>query len=332
MLKYSHMESKDINIDLKPGEPYLNSLPIMLEGIQQFYPEGDSVEKPSTHACHELTYVRSGKIDYLIYGKRYRLEPGSTIVVRPNVPHSYVVIEECDITCIYLAYDMVRVKEHKELIVDPYYDFLRYKDQGGAGDKALAYGDMDLDMPDKEKFEHDPFRYAMMIRGRGRREIAHIIEEILKEDNAKEYGSVLMLQALTLQLLVHFSRAMTEEYEEQEQFRTGSAEKLVQIAKRYMDNNYDQEISIAGLADYVYLSQSYFTKAFREAFSDSPLNYLAKVRIDKACALLEETDDKVSNIANMVGFSSSQSFNAAFKRYMEQTPLQYRKQVRRAQN
>lgn len=308
------MDIKDINVNMHADDEYLEQLPIMLQGIQQAFPEADSVTKPSVHEHHELTYVRSGQIDYFIYGERYQLMAGSTIVVRPRVPHTFVVVEECEVAVVYLAYNKPKNGDtsEKQINLDPYNEFLSYAE----------------DIKVKDDDEEDLFRYAMMIRGKGRREIASIVESILQEDQQEEYGSVLMLQALTLQLLIQFSRALKEEYEEGKRVRTGQARELVQIAKEYIDNNYDHNISIGDLANHVYLSQGYFARAFRESFGISPLSYLSQVRIEKAATLLEETDIKIASISRKVGFSSPQRFNTAFKKSKGFTPMEFRKNYR----
>ena len=316
------MDIKDININMHADDEYLDQLPIMLKGILQAFTEANDVSKSSVHEYHELTYVRSGQLDYIIKGKRYTLVAGSTIVVKPNVPHSYVVVEECEIACVYLAYNSQESKEDKEngnssgINIDPYIDFLSYSDQ-------------------KDTKEHDdeenPFRYAMMLEGKGRREIAAIVEQILLEDNQEEFGNILMLQALTLQLLIQFSRALKAEYEERKNIRTGKAKELVRIAKDYLDNNYDRNISMAELANHVYLSPGYFARAFRETIGDSPMTYLLKVRVENACVLLEQSDVKISTICKWVGFSSPLRFNSAFKKFKNLTPMDYRRSYRENQ-
>jgi len=55
---------------------------------------------------------------------------------------------------------------------------------------------------------------------------------------------------------------------------------------------------------------------------------LINTRIERAKELLECTDEKVSEIALSVGFSSQQRFNEAFKKNTGMTPLEYRRKMR----
>ena len=92
-----------------------------------------------------------------------------------------------------------------------------------------------------------------------------------------------------------------------------------------MDENFDQGITVSDAAAYVFLSQGYFTRAFRDDTGISPMNYLMKKRIEKACKLLQNNEIKVSAISLQSGFSSPQRFNVAFRKQMGMTPMEYRK-------
>jgi AraC-like DNA-binding protein len=92
-----------------------------------------------------------------------------------------------------------------------------------------------------------------------------------------------------------------------------------------MDDNFDQGVTVAQAAQYVFLSQGYFTRAFAHETGMSPMNYLMKKRIERACLLLENNEIKVSAISLQSGFSSPQRFNVAFRKLMGMTPMEYRK-------
>ena len=99
----------------------------------------------------------------------------------------------------------------------------------------------------------------------------------------------------------------------------------MRIARDYIIENFDRDISVADAAGYVFLSQGYFTRAFRDETGMSPMAFLMQVRVARACKLLEQHDMKISGIATMVGFSSPQRFNAAFRKHTGMTPMQYRR-------
>ena len=146
----------------------------------------------------------------------------------------------------------------------------------------------------------------------------------------KEYGELAtrldQIDIRAHSLTSPFANAtMRNEWEESLRVKNGKAKELVLIAKQYMDDNFERGITVAEAAQYVFLSQGYFTRAFRDELSISPMNYLMQKRIDKACELLENNEIKVSSIAVQSGFSSPQRFNVAFRKLMGMTPMEYRK-------
>ena len=135
------------------------------------------------------------------------------------------------------------------------------------------------------------------------------------------------MQFLAMELLVFLSRAIREEWEESLRVKHGKARELVIIARDFLVQNHDRDISVADAAAYVFLSQGYFTRAFRDEIGMGPMAFLMQVRVNHACKLLEQQEIKVSGVALQVGFSSPQRFNVAFRKHMGITPLQYRQSV-----
>ena len=166
-----------------------------------------------------------------------------------------------------------------------------------------------------------------MIHGKYRQEISSLVERIMRESRDEGYGRDLMMQLLAMELLVTLSRGLRAEWEESLRVRHGKARELVRIARDYIADNHDRDISVADAAGYVFLSQGYFTRAFREETGMSPMTFLMQIRVEHACKLLEQEDIKVSGIAAQVGFSSPQRFNAAFRKYIGMTPMTFRRQI-----
>ena len=92
----------------------------------------------------------------------------------------------------------------------------------------------------------------------------------------------------------------------------------------FIRQNYMNELSIEEIADLCHLSTTHFRRAFHAIIGDSPLNYINKTRIERACTLLKTTDRSVLSVSETVGFSSISSFNSFFKRIVGMTPRQFR--------
>ena len=98
----------------------------------------------------------------------------------------------------------------------------------------------------------------------------------------------------------------------------------IHIAKQYIDEHYNENISLTFLSELVYMSVSQFTRTFKKEFNISFLNYLNKVRIKQACNLLISTQIPSNTICGMVGYTSYSYFSKKFKQYTSQTIAEYR--------
>lgn len=92
----------------------------------------------------------------------------------------------------------------------------------------------------------------------------------------------------------------------------------------YIENQYNQQISLAEIASSISLSREYFCRAFKKAFNISVFDYLNFMRVQKSTKLLEQ-NLAISDVSEKVGFSSPTYFNRIFKKYMALSPSDYRK-------
>jgi AraC-like DNA-binding protein len=81
---------------------------------------------------------------------------------------------------------------------------------------------------------------------------------------------------------------------------------------------------VPALARAAYLSPAHFSREFRRAFGETPHQYLLTRRLERAAALLRNTDRSVADICFMVGLRSVGSFTTSFRRAFGMTPTQYR--------
>ena len=95
-------------------------------------------------------------------------------------------------------------------------------------------------------------------------------------------------------------------------------------AKDRIDAAYAEPLDVPALARAASLSQAHFSRLFKQAFGESPHGYLLTRRLERAAALLRNTDRSVAEICMMVGLSSVGSFTTSFKRMFGATPTDYR--------
>lgn len=85
-------------------------------------------------------------------------------------------------------------------------------------------------------------------------------------------------------------------------------------------NDYATKLSVEQLAQQVHMSISTFHRVFKEVTSDSPMQYLKKVRLNKARDFMLQEEMKANIAADRVGYESASQFSREFKRYFGQSP------------
>jgi AraC-like DNA-binding protein len=95
-------------------------------------------------------------------------------------------------------------------------------------------------------------------------------------------------------------------------------------AKDLADARYFEPLGVDDLASVAGLSRAHFSREFRRAFGESPHAYLLTRRLERAAALLRNTDRSVADICLSVGLQSVGSFTTSFTRTFGVSPTAYR--------
>jgi AraC-like DNA-binding protein len=92
----------------------------------------------------------------------------------------------------------------------------------------------------------------------------------------------------------------------------------------YIHSHYTEPITVAQLADMENMSEPHYRVCFRKTMGMSPVEYMTDVRIRTSVQLLEETDKKLAEIAQLCGYSDMYYFIRVFKNKTGVTPGRYR--------
>ena len=95
-------------------------------------------------------------------------------------------------------------------------------------------------------------------------------------------------------------------------------------ARDLADASYFEPLSVDDLARAAGLSRAHFSREFRRTFGESPHSYLLTRRLERAAALLRDTDRPVIEICLAVGLQSVGSFTTSFTRTYGASPTAYR--------
>ena len=106
-----------------------------------------------------------------------------------------------------------------------------------------------------------------------------------------------------------------------------SVTKEVEAALQYINKHYMDNLSLAEVADAVYLSSSYLSRLFKREVGVNLSTYLLHKKLDEAKRLLKDTEIPICNISSSLSFSDASYFCKVFKKYFGFTPKGYRHSV-----
>lgn len=104
--------------------------------------------------------------------------------------------------------------------------------------------------------------------------------------------------------------------------------KRIRIMLEYIEEHYNEDITIQDLATLIHVSTSACLRCFHQTLHTTPMQYVKGLRIKKATDLLLSTNQSVKEIAFQCGFNDMSYFNRAFKDIYSVTPGEYRKNGR----
>ncbi|CAH1200771.1 putative response regulatory protein [Paenibacillus plantiphilus] len=128
------------------------------------------------------------------------------------------------------------------------------------------------------------------------------------------------LAKISAELSASKPAAMSAGGETAERITHPEVKKIIQ----YIDEHYDEEITLASLSRHVMMGENYVSALFKKKTGETLIHYLHRIRIEKAIALLLTTDLPVNQVGQNVGFMNDNYFIKIFKRITGTTPSQYR--------
>ena len=153
--------------------------------------------------------------------------------------------------------------------------------------------------------------------GRDGEEIRRHLENIYNHYGTSSWENLAMTSHLyaLLSFLVRSSQRRQDQRKE--------APDCARLAAEYIINHYEEPITIEGLAAYASVSHSSLYRRFVKRFQMSPKRFLMEYRVERACAMLTNTNCSIQEVSNSVGFEDPFYFSRAFKEIKGVSPRQY---------
>ncbi|WP_182914472.1 helix-turn-helix domain-containing protein [Paenibacillus sp. 1011MAR3C5] len=167
--------------------------------------------------------------------------------------------------------------------------------------------------------------YGQVLELRTYAKAVELVEELLQPTcrdatSLQFYYRYLRFQELLLMIISW--------HEQQSRQAAASAEAGIGRSIQYMNVHYSDALTVEQLADIAWIEPWKYPRLFKGATGKSPLQYLNDMRMDKAKQLLVAGEDKLSDIAQQIGFANEYYFSRRFKQTIGIAPGQYRRNHR----
>ena len=265
----------------------------------------ESVPGVHGHDFIELVYVVRGDARHVFEREVYELRAGDVFIINPGEVHTFQIepgkrIEI--INCLFLPH----------LISD---SLLRELGISHSMDYFYVHPFLDS----SERFHH-----RLNLRGEDAVVILTLLEMMIVEAKNRGSGFSTLIRLHMIELLVLLSRYYGHLRSVHRTSRASDREQVLQRICGYLERNYDQKITLTSLAHIFNSSTRHLNRMFQDELGISVIEKVQQIRIEKAKALLVETDEKVIAVAALVGYDDPSFFSRLFTRHVGCAPGEYR--------
>ena len=159
-------------------------------------------------------------------------------------------------------------------------------------------------------------------------EISSCLRNILRETELKIDGYEEICKSYMDILIIRLMRNTALTAQTEPQILSGNRQ--CAAIKRYIDLHFKEALTLEQLAAEAHMNKYYLSHAFKREYGISPINYLISRRIDESKYLLAETDLSMSQIAQILGFSSLSYFSQVFRKANDTSPMEFRQNAKTA--
>lgn len=148
--------------------------------------------------------------------------------------------------------------------------------------------------------------------------------QAISEVEQQQSESAMMQKIIIIEMLIYILRALNTENDIKMSNLLSDNEnrqqKIVNQVLYYIENHYDQEITLEMLAQDHFVSATYLSRIFKELIGISPISYLIDIRLNHAKYLLEKKQHTVGDVAKLVGYQDTFHFSKSFKKKFGKAP------------
>lgn len=151
--------------------------------------------------------------------------------------------------------------------------------------------------------------------------------QLIEENNRRQYSYEVMLKAIIMEMIVEILRSDNARQIAPARLKSKETEKekqeIVNNIIYFLEKHHSEDISLETISDRMYISPTYISKVFKEETGESPINYLIKLRLQRAKDLLESQQITVKEAAQLVGYQDAYHFSKLFKKHYGKSPSEF---------
>ena len=251
-----------------------------------------------THDFIELVLVLEGNATHLIQDKSYPIATGDAFVIKPGFAHGYSGTRNLEI-CNLLFDPQGLGLSRDELSRLPGYHML-------------------FELEPLFRDQHR-FQSRLFLSPTGRHQVMKWIEQLQEELRLRMDGYRHLSLALLIRIIGFLARTYTG-------MATPTSRTLLAVSKvvAHIEHHYTQPMRLNELARMAHMCERSLQRYFQQAFGLSPVDYINRLRLEKACQLLCEPSINITQVADAVGIPDSSYFSRLFRNYTGTSPSDYR--------
>ncbi len=239
---------------------------------------------PGERESYILHFVSDGKGIFQCYGKTYELSRGDVFLIKPDTEVFYQADEHNPWSYMWVGFNGIKAQSYLEAA-------------GLEGECVTS------------KCENTPLIFSFIQQMIMYRHLTLANE--LKRESA-------LLQILSV-LIEEYKDTLPKDERYDYPYQI-----YVDQAVDYIQHNFKSNIKITELASYIGIDRSYLTSIFKTVMKLSPQEYLMQYRAEQAKNLLKNSNMKISEIAEAVGYYDQLTFSKMFKKLVGISPSEYR--------
>jgi len=252
-----------------------------------------------SHDFLELVYVTNGRAVHTLNDKTAIVKKGDYFIIDYGALHKYDTKDEYE-------FEIVNCLFRPEIIDKTLFNCFSF--QNLINNYLIKFNYQSLN--------NVPTNYIFKDEDNS---IKILIEKLAKEYEAKNPGYIELMRCYLIEIIIITMRKISKK--DTDLIYNNYSEYII----KYVEENYMKPITLTDLSYELNFSLPYISKRFKNDMGVSFTEYLQKKRVEQGCRLIANTEKKMSEIAELVGYADVKFFNKVFKKQLKMTPRQFKK-------